>query len=135
MARRVGSVLLTLAVAGLTGWAALVGMLFGFGLKCDESCSAPPRSWADDPDAWQWDVMGWTGVFAFAFSVLLLVLVGMRARERAWAALIGWAISGGVFVALLEKSTLSSSGLVWAAFVAVAGAGAGAVALTRTRAA
>jgi hypothetical protein len=82
------SVLLALPALAGTGWAMLVGLLWGLGLKCDESCG-DGSGWRDNPDAWQWYALAAAGVGIFAIGIAFVLLVW---RGRAW-----WA--AGAYVA------------------------------------
>jgi hypothetical protein len=62
----------------------LVGLLWGLGLKCDESCG-DGSGWQDNPDAWQWYALAVAGVDIFAIGVAFVFLV-WRGRAS-WAAL------------------------------------------------
>ena len=103
---RVALLLLAIGLAVLSGWAALVGMLWGFGLQCDESCSTPAQSWSDDPGAWQWAAFGWAGIALLALAVAGLVLVARRRRAVA-PVYAAWAVAGTAFLALLFGSDLA----------------------------
>jgi hypothetical protein len=78
------AVLLALPALAGTGWAMLVGLLWGLGLKCDESCG-DSSGWQDNPDAWQWYALAVAGVVIFAIGVAFVFLV-WRGRAS-WAAL------------------------------------------------
>ena len=104
--RRVAVLVLALGLAVLSGWAALAGALWGFGLQCDDACRTPARNWHDDPDAWQWSALGWAGIALFGLSVAGLVLVAMR-RRAAVSVYAVWAVTGVAFLALLLDSDLA----------------------------
>lgn len=106
MLLRVSALLLALGLAVLSGWAALLGMVWGFSLQCDDSCSTPAGDWHDDPDAWQWSALGWTGIALFALAVVGLVLVALR-RGAAAPVFAAWAVAGAAFLALLLDSDLA----------------------------
>ena len=63
MARRILALVFAFAIGLVSAGAGFVGIVWGFGLKCDDSCGEPPP-WRDDQDAWQWSALGWTGVAA-----------------------------------------------------------------------
>ena len=106
MLGRVGGLVLAVGLAVLSGWAALAGAVWGFALQCDDSCSSPALHWRDDPDAWQWSALGWTGIALFALALALLVLVVARRRAAA-PVFAAWAVTGAAFLALLLGSDLA----------------------------
>ena len=57
MEGRLGPILLAVGAVGISAFGALIGLVWGFGLKCDDACSTVP-GWRNDPDAWQWDAFG-----------------------------------------------------------------------------
>src|SRR4029453_9271806 len=61
MAQRAGTLLLAAGIAAASAFGALVGLFWGFGLTCDDSCSSGPL-WRDDPNAWQWQAFGTVGI-------------------------------------------------------------------------
>jgi hypothetical protein len=69
MARRTSSLVLAASIAAASGFGALIGMFWGFGLKCDDSCSSGPL-WRDDPDAPQWHMFGSVGIAGFACALV-----------------------------------------------------------------
>jgi hypothetical protein len=71
------SLLLAAAAWFCSGWALLVGIVWGLGLKCDEACG-PSRGWRGDPDAWQWYGVAGLGVFAFVAGAAFFVFVWRR---------------------------------------------------------
>jgi len=127
--RLIGSLVLALAIAAVSGFAALVGTLWGFGLKCDDSCSSLPP-WRNDPDAWQWNALGWIGLGAFACSLIFLVAVAAGRRTIASVALVSLGLLAAAFLVLFRDSGLTShAGLGWAVIALAAVAGAVAIAL------
>jgi hypothetical protein len=72
---------LTLFLAAVSwfcsGWALLVGLVWGLGLKCDDSCSAQ-EGWRGDPDAWQWYGLAALGGLAFVAGAAFFLLVWRR---------------------------------------------------------
>ena len=98
--------LVTLLILLVSGWAALAGAFWGFGLKCDDSCGTPPP-WRDDPDAWQWSALGWSGIGAFSCALLLFFAVIARRRVLGWVAAGGSAALGVTFLLLLDGSGLA----------------------------
>src|SRR2546428_9963369 len=82
MPRRSVSVLLAIGIAPVSGFAALMGTVWGFGLKCDDSCSTAPP-WRDDPSAWQWNALGVVALGGFVSSLALISLVTSRRRTLA----------------------------------------------------
>jgi hypothetical protein len=83
-----------------SGWALLVGVVWGLGLKCDDSCSSRD-GWRGDPDAWQWYSIAALGALTFLAGTALFVFVWRRRPLRAAAVvLIGMASAAllmGVF--------------------------------------
>jgi hypothetical protein len=130
MAQRVGAVVLAIGIAAVSGFGALVGTAWGFGLKCDDSCGTPPP-WRDDPNAWQWGALGWVAIGGFLCALLLVLVVALGRTVAAAAALGSWTILGFLFLKLLRDSGLTSNpGRGWMALSALALAGMIAVALT-----
>jgi hypothetical protein len=82
------AVVLALPALVGTGWAMLVGLLFGLGLKCDDSCDAQSTAWRDNPDAWQWNALAVAGVAIFAIGIAFVVLVWLG---RTWWAAAAYA--------------------------------------------
>jgi hypothetical protein len=79
-----------------SGWALLVGWIYGLGLKCDESCG-DQEGWRGDPDAWQWYGLAGLGVLAFASGGALFFFVLLRRPLFAACAVV----AGGAAVVLL----------------------------------
>jgi cell division protein FtsW (lipid II flippase) len=133
MAQRLGSITLAIGIAALSGFGALVGSTWGFGLKCDDSCSTPPP-WREDPNAWQWDAFGWIGIGGFVCALVFVIVVVLRRKLVAWVALGSWAVLAIVFLKLFRDSGLTShAGRGWIALAALFVVGVGAVALTPSR--
>jgi hypothetical protein len=131
MPERVASFVLAIAVVGITGFAALIGLLWGFGLKCDDSCSAPPP-WRNDPSAWQWSALGTIGIGGFGASLIFVVAVAAGRRITASVALALWALLAVAFLRLFRDAGLTShSGRGWLGVAGAAIAGAAAIALRR----
>ena len=103
---RLGTAFLTLGLVALSGWGALVGITFGFGLKCDDRCSTL-GSWRDDPQAWQWQAFGFAGIGLFLSALVLLGAVVLGRTRAAVAAFVAWALIGLAFAALLDGSGLA----------------------------
>jgi hypothetical protein len=133
MPRRLGSSLLAIGIATISGFAALVGLVWGFGLKCDDSCGeAPP--WRDDPSAWQWNALGAVAIGGFVCSLLLVAAVVSRRRALASAALVSWGFLAVAFLTLFRGSGLTSHAeRGWLGFVGVAIAGLTTIALMPPR--
>jgi hypothetical protein len=106
--RRPAALLLALAVAVVTGCAALVGMLWGFGLKCDDTCGTPPP-WRRDENAWQWSALGWLGIGAFAFAVLFVVALAARRLIAASVIAVVWTGLAAWYIVLFDDSGLTSN--------------------------
>jgi hypothetical protein len=67
-----------------------VGVAYGFGFKCDESCGQGREGWKYDADAWQWQFLGWWGL---ALLTLAIVVFVANLAGRSWiasAAFLGW---------------------------------------------
>jgi hypothetical protein len=104
--RRLVLILLALLIVLVSGWAAFVGTFWGFGLKCDDSCSTLP-GWQEDADAWQWSALGWSSIGTFVCALLLLGALIARRRALAWVAAGGSVALGLAFLALLDDSGLT----------------------------
>jgi hypothetical protein len=74
---RVLSLLFALLAWFCSGFALLVGLVWGLGLKCDDSCSSRD-GWQGNPDAWQWYGIAALGALAFLAGVALVVFVWRR---------------------------------------------------------
>jgi hypothetical protein len=96
-----------LLIVAISGWAALAGTVFGFGLKCGDSCSNIGGAWREDPDSWQWSALGWSGIGVFSSALLLLAALIARRRVLAWIAAGGWVALGVAFLVLLDGSGLA----------------------------
>jgi hypothetical protein len=133
MARRADAFLLATGIAAASCLAALIGLLWGFGLKCDDSCSIGPH-WREDPQAWQWDAFGIAGLAGLGCAVVLLGAVAFRLRWLAVCVLIAWAGVAWAFMALFRDSGLTSNAeRGWLTIVLLLLAGAVAIALTPPR--
>jgi hypothetical protein len=88
---RAGGILLAAAIAAASGFGALFGSLWGFGLKCDDSCSTLPP-WRNDRDAWQWDALGTVAVVGFACSLFVVAALVLRRRRSGLASLAVWVV-------------------------------------------
>jgi hypothetical protein len=134
MAQRAGSLLLAAGIAAASAFGALVGLFWGFGLTCDDSCSSGPL-WRDDPNAWQWRAFGTVGIAGFASALVFLTAVALRWRWLAFATLAAWAALAGAFMVLFDDSGLTSNaGRGWTAIAVLLVAGVAAVALGRPQA-
>jgi hypothetical protein len=83
---RVVALLLALVAWFCSGWALLVGLLWGLGLKCDDSCSSI-GGWRHNPDAWHWNALAALGVLAFVSGGAFFVFVWRRKPAYAAATL------------------------------------------------
>jgi hypothetical protein len=134
MPRRFASFALSAAVATVSGFAALIGLFWGFGLKCDDSCGDPPP-WRDDVNAWQWDALGAVGVGAFGCSLVFVVALAAGWRTLASLALAAWGLAAATFLVLFSDSGLTShAGRGWLGLAVVAAAGVAAIASRPPRA-
>jgi hypothetical protein len=70
-----------------SGWALLVGIVWGLGLKCDDACG-PSRGWRGDPDAWQWYGVAGLGALAFVAGAAFFLLVWRRRPVLAVCAMV-----------------------------------------------
>ena len=86
-----GLAVLLAAVPWVFSAVVLLGsLLFGFGLKCDESCYG--GGWRHEASAWQWNLIPLAGVIAFASTTAFVVYVW---RRRPWTALAALVIGTG----------------------------------------
>jgi MYXO-CTERM domain-containing protein len=104
---RLGLILAALALVVLSGWGALAGMLWGFSLKCDDSCNNLGRSWRDDPDSWQWTALGWSSLALFALALAVLAFVVRRRGDYATAAFAAWVVAATAFFVFFSNSGLA----------------------------
>jgi hypothetical protein len=131
--QRLSALAVALGVTAISGFGAVVGAFWGFGLKCDDSCGTPPP-WRDDPDAWQWDALGVVAIAGFGFALLLLVGVALQWRLFSVASLLAWAVLAAWFIVLLDESGLTANpARGWAGLVVAALSAAAAIALTPSR--
>jgi hypothetical protein len=134
MPRRFASFALSATVATVSGFAALSGLFWGFGLKCDDSCGDPPP-WRDDVNAWQWEALGVVGVVAFGCSLVFVVALAAGRRTLASLALTAWVLAAVAYLVLFRDSGLTShAGRGWLGLAIVAGAGVVAIASRPPRA-
>jgi hypothetical protein len=75
-------------------------------LRCDDSCGTPPP-WREDPDAWQWSALGRVSLVGLGLAVLVLIGIAGRRTKLAWLAAATWAVTGVVFLVLLDESGLT----------------------------
>jgi len=133
MARRAGAFLLATGIVAVSCFAALSGMLWGFELKCDDSCSIGPH-WRESPESWQWEAFGIAGLAGLGCAVVLLGAVVFRLRWLALCMLTAWAGFAWAYMALFRDSGLTSNAeRGWLAIVLLLLAGAAAIALTPGR--
>jgi hypothetical protein len=136
MARRVIGLLVAVALAGVSGFAMLVGTLWGFTLKCDDSCSVLPP-WRNDPEAWQWEALGWASIAVFVGAALFVGALAMRWRLISVGFLAASASFAAWFLTLLRDSGLmdgANAGPAWVGLAVCVLAGLAAVAVTPRRA-
>ena len=133
VARRAGSIALATAIVIVSGFGMFTGVLWGFGLKCDDSCSSGP-SWRDDPNAWQWEAIGILGIAGLACALVFFAAVALRWRLVAFAALVAWAVVAGSFLNFFDDSGLTSKvERGWVGLVVLVLAGLSSVALAPRR--
>ena len=102
------ALLLTLVIVAISGWAALAGAVWGFGLKCDDSCSDTGGAWRNSPDSWQWSALGLSGIGVFICALLLFAaLLTREPPVLAWLAVGGWVALGVAHLVLLDGSGLA----------------------------
>jgi hypothetical protein len=112
---------------------ALIGLLWGFTLKCDDSCSAPPP-WRDDPNAWQWNALGAVALGGFVCSAVFVAAIALRWRTVASAVLVSWGVLAAAFLMLFDSSGLTSHvERGWLGLAALAMCGLAAIALSLRR--
>ena len=81
------ALLLALASWCCSGVALAIGVIFGLGLKCDESCG-DQEGWRGDPDAWQWNGIAALGFLTFAAGWAFFLFVWRRKPGYAAVALV-----------------------------------------------
>lgn len=99
------SLLLALAAWACSSVALLAGLLWGLGLKCDDSCSEGP-GWGEDPDAWQWNGIAALGVLTFLAGGALFLFVWRRRPVLAAGAILVGFIAVGVLTSALSSEWL-----------------------------
>jgi hypothetical protein len=77
------------------------GLVWGLGLKCDDSCSAH-EGWRGDPDAWQWDGIAALGCLAFIAGAAFFVLIW---RRRPWLATAAIVVGFASVLAMVKPLT------------------------------
>ncbi|HEU5064907.1 MAG TPA: hypothetical protein VFT86_03340 [Gaiellaceae bacterium] len=133
MARRAAAFLLATGIVAASCFAALVGLLWGFELKCDDSCSIGPH-WRESPESWQWEAFGLVGLAGLGCALLFVFAVVLRWRWPAACVLIAWAGLAWAFMTLFRDSGLTSNAQRgWLAIVVLLLVGAAAIALTPPR--
>ena len=133
MARRAAAFLLTTGIVAASCFAALVGLLWGFELKCDDSCSIGSH-WRESPESWQWEALGIAGLAGLGCAVVLLGAVVFRLRWLAVCMLIAWTGLAWAFMTLFRDSGLTSNAeRGWLAIVLLLLGGAVAIALMPPR--
>lgn len=96
-----GPAVLLAAIPWVFSGVLLLGsLLFGLGLKCDESCYGD--GWRHDSSAWQWNLIPLAGAVAFASATAFVVYVW---RRRPFAALLTLVTGAGA--ALVSVSIFS----------------------------
>lgn len=98
-ARRVVA-LLGAAVAWVwSWWALLAGLVWGLGLRCDETCTGD--SWRHTQDAWQWNLVVVVGIGAFTAGLALVLFVCLRRPRSAATAALAEAACGAALASAL----------------------------------
>lgn len=87
MASRLLCLVLAFVAWFCSGWALLIGVVWGLGLKCDDSCSSSD-GWRGDPDAWQWYGVAGLGALSFACGAAFFVFVWRRRPLFATAVMV-----------------------------------------------
>lgn len=129
MAPRIAALVLALGIAAAGGFGALVGVTWGFGFKCGDSCSVGSR-WRDDPESWQWETFGTLGIAVFACGLLFLAGVALGWKWFSLALLACCGVLASVFMSFFLDSGLSSNtARGWGAIAGLLLAGVAAVAL------
>jgi hypothetical protein len=132
-ARRILALVLALAIGLISAGVGFSGVVWGFGLRCDDTCGDPPP-WRDDEDAWQWSALGWTGIAAAVLAIAFLIALELRRRVPAAAAAVGWVPAAAWYLVLLDESGLTSNAWRgWLGIAVIAAAMALALAWTPTR--
>ena len=122
-----------MGIVAVSCFAALIGMLWGFELKCDDSCSIGSH-WRESPESWQWEAFGYAGLAALGCALVLLGAIAFRLRWLAFFALVAWAGLAWEFMTLFRDSGLTSNAeRGWLAILLLLLAGAVAIALTPPR--
>jgi hypothetical protein len=101
------ALLLTLVIVAISGCVAFVGTLYGFGLKCDESCSKIAESWSEERDAWQWGALGWSSIGMFGCALVFCAALIGRRRVLAQVTAVGWVALGIAFLGLWDGAGIS----------------------------
>ncbi len=118
MVARVFGGLIYLAATGM--WTLLM-LLIG-ALRCDDSCSSSSTSWADDPQAWQYEVLPWLGLAGALLAILAFTI--SLFRQELGLAVVG--IHAGVFLAnallFVDGGRMNGSVIVFPALIAAAAA-------------
>lgn len=122
MARRAVAVLLALVAVAASAFGALLAVLYGFGLQCDESCDSG-GSWRDDPGAWEWQLYGWVGIVCLAAALVLLAAVAAGLSRLATTALVAW-LGSAVTYGVLITGGLSADAVLVAVVLLLVGAAA-----------
>jgi hypothetical protein len=115
-------------------WPLLAGLLWGLALRCDDACGG--SGWRNRPDSWQWQGIAVLGAAAFLTATALVLLVLLRRRGAALAALGVEVVVACALVTLLAPDWwrhVDRNALAILATAGAAGAGLGAVLLTPPR--
>jgi hypothetical protein len=130
---RAAAFLLATGIVAASCFAALIGLLWGFGLKCDDSCSIGSH-WSESPESWQWDALGLLGLAGLGCALLLLAAIAFRLRWFAVLVLTAWAGLAWAFMTLFRDSGLTSNvERGWLAILLLLCAGAVAIMLMPSR--
>lgn len=133
MTLRIGGLLVAAAIVAASGFVALAGTFWGFTLRCDDTCGTPPP-WRGDPNAWQWDALGWTAIAVFACAVLFLGSLAVRKTILSVGMLALWTLAAGSCLVLFRDAGLTSNAARgWVGIAVCVSAGAAAVAASTPR--
>ncbi len=94
--RRMTALALAFAGWSLSAVVFLISLVWGIGLRCDDSCGGP--GWRRSSAGWQWDGVVALGALSLLAGTVLLVLVW---RRRTNYAVISFGVGLGAALALV----------------------------------